>query len=129
MQSRVEWQGETSLIAINSDNQSIELDWDNGPNPMQITLQMVGSCAIADVVIGLKEREFTKVWVELEATRVDTTPRHFSSIKMVFHVTGNAPQKLVERIAIKAVEKYCSVAHSLHPDIEITTAAIVHSID
>ena len=60
MQGKVEWVGGKNLVGTNSNGQSIEMDWDDGPSPMQITLQMVGACSLVDVVIGLKERVFSK---------------------------------------------------------------------
>ena len=106
--------------------QQIELDWDNGPTPMQLALQMVGACALADVVIGLKERPFSKAWVELDSTRASETPRRFLSITMEFHVVGDVPVKLLERVVDKTLEKYCSVSSSLHPDIPIEWKVVLH---
>ena len=87
---------------------------------------MVGACALADVVIGLKERPFTKVWVELDSTRATEAPRRFLSITMVFHVVGDVPVKLLERVVDKTLEKYCSVSSSLNPDIPIGFSVVVH---
>ena len=106
--------------------QQIELDWDNGPTPMQLALQMVGACALADVVIGLKERPFSKAWVELDSTRASEAPRRFLSITMEFHVVGDVPVKLLERVVDKTLEKYCSVSSSLNPDIPIEWKVVLH---
>ena len=70
---------------------------------MQLTLQMVGACSLVDVVIGLKERAFTNAWVDLDSTRAETSPRRFTSITMVYHVVGDVPQKLVERVVAKSL--------------------------
>ena len=129
MQGRVEWRGCSSAVGVTSAGQEIELDWDNGPSPMQLALQMVGACALADVVIGLKDRPFTKVWVALDSTRAPTAPRRFLSITMVFHVVGTVPVKLLERIVDKTLEKYCSVSSSLNHDIPIDWKVEVHSSD
>ena len=105
MQGRVEWTGGTSLNGINAAGQSISMDWETGPSPMQLTLQMVGACSLVDVVVGLKERPFSDAWVELDSTRAETTPRRFTSITMVYHVVGDVPQKLVERVVAKSPRK------------------------
>ena len=84
MQGRVEWTGGTTLNGINAAGQSISMDWETGPSPMQLTLQMVGACSLVDVVIGLKERPFSDAWVELDSTRAETAPRRFTSITMVY---------------------------------------------
>ena len=126
MQGRVEWTGGTSLNGINAAGQSISMDWETGPSPMQLTLQMVGACSLVDVVIGLKERPFSDAWVELDSTRAETTPRRFTSITMVYHVVGDVPQKLVERVVAKSHEKYCSVSASLDPEMVIDWRVEIH---
>jgi len=125
MQGRVEWTGGNGLICTNSNQQSIELDWENGPSPMQITLQMIGACSLVDVVIGLKDRQFTKVWVELDSTRAETTPRVFQTVEMTYHVEGDVPEKLLERIVVKSHEKYCSVSN-MFTDVALTSKVVVH---
>ena len=126
MQGRVEWTGGTSLNGINAAGQSISMDWETGPSPMQLTLQMVGACSLVDVVIGLKERPFSGAWVELDSTRAETAPRRFTSITMVYHVVGDVPQKLVERVVAKSHEKYCSVSASLDPEMAIDWRVEIH---
>ena len=127
MQGTVEWTGGKNMVGINSNGQRIEMNWEEGPSPMQLALQMVGACSIVDVVIGLKEREFSKVWVDMDSTRNDESPRYFTSIHMVYHVAGDVPQKLVERVVHKSHEKYCSVSNSLRDDCKITSEVIIHS--
>ena len=127
MQGTVEWTGGKNMVGINSNGQRIEMNWEEGPSPMQLALQMVGACSIVDVVIGLKEREFSKVWVDMDSTRNDESPRFFTSIHMVYHVVGDVPQKLVERVVHKSHEKYCSVSNSLRDDCKITSEVIIHS--
>ena len=125
MQGRVEWTGGDGLLCTNSNGQSLELDWENGPSPMQVTLQMIGACSLVDVVIGLKERPFTKVWVELDSTRAETSPRVFKTVEMIYHVKGDVPEKLLERIVEKSHEKLCSVSN-MFVDVEVTSSVVVH---
>ena len=127
MQGTVEWTGGKNMVGINSSGQRIEMNWEEGPSPMQLVLQMVGACSIVDVVIGLKEREFSKVWVDMDSTRNDESPRYFTSMHMVYHVVGDVPQRLVERVVHKSHEKYCSVSNSLRDDCKITSEVIIHS--
>ena len=126
MEGRVEWTGGTNLIGVNSNEQIIEIDWENGPSPMQIALQSIGACSIVDVVIGLKDRNFSKVWVELSSTRNDEPPRYFTTIHMTYHVVGDVPKKLVERVVEKSHEKYCSVSQSIRKDCKITHETVIH---
>ena len=86
---------------------------------------MIGACSLVDVIIGLKERQFTKVWVELDSTRAETTPRVFKTVEMIYHVEGDVPEKLLERIVAKSHEKYCSVSN-MFTDVTLTSKVIVH---
>ena len=129
MQGRVEWTSGTEMVGINASGQRIEMDWETGPSPMQLTLQMVGACSLVDVVIGLKDRAFTKAWVDLDSTRAEASPRRFVTMTMVYHVVGDVPQKLVERIVEKSHEKYCSVSNSLDPSIAIDWRVELHDSD
>ena len=69
MRAKVHWTGGTKLDCQNERGQSIDVDWEGGPSPMQIFLQMIGACSIVDVVVGHKNREFGEVWVDLDAER------------------------------------------------------------
>lgn len=126
MQSKVEWFGEHGLKCTNSEGQSLDLDWENGPSPMQVTLQMVGACSLVDIVIGLKERPFSKVWVELDSVREEQSPRVFTSIEMTYHIAGDIPRTLVERIVAKSHEKYCSVSNMLNKSVNISWTVEMH---
>jgi len=93
---------------------------------MQIFLQMIGACSIVDVVVGLKNRDFGDVWVDLDADRRTEYPRSFTKVRMVYHVEGDVPEKLIRRTIEKSHEKYCSVSNSLRPDIEISWDLVLH---
>ena len=125
----MEWTSGTGMVGINASGQRIKMDWETGPSPMQLTLQMVGACSLVDVVIGLKDRAFTKAWVDLDSTRAEASPRRFVTMTMVYHVVGDVPQKLVERIVEKSHEKYCSVSNSLDPSIAIDWRVELHDSD
>ena len=126
MQGRVEWTGGNGLLCTNSNQQSLEMDWEDGPSPMQVTLQMIGACSLVDVIVGLKDRQFTKAWVELDSTRAETTPRVFETVEMIYHVEGDVPEKLLERIVAKSHEKYCSVSN-MFTEVKMTSSVVVHS--
>ncbi|MCP2504308.1 MAG: OsmC family protein [Candidatus Poseidoniaceae archaeon] len=125
MQGRVEWTGGNGLLCTNSNQQSLEMDWEDGPSPMQVTLQMIGACSLVDVIVGLKDRNFSKAWVELDSTRAETTPRVFETVEMIYHVEGDVPEKLLERIVAKSHEKYCSVSN-MFTEVKMTSSVVVH---
>ena len=126
MRAKVTWTGGTQLDCENEQGQSIDVDWEDGPSPMQIFLQMIGACSIVDVVVGLKNREFGQVWVDLDAERREEYPRSFTKVNMTYHVEGDVPEKLVRRTIEKSHEKYCSVSNSLDRNIEIVWDLVLH---
>ena len=121
MRGEVKWTGETSFLGINDAGQEVAYDWNNGPSPMQVCLQMVGACSMVDVVHGLERREVKSAIVELQAERAPEPPRSFTKIHMIYKVSGNdIPQKMVERLIKSSHEKYCSVSNTFSDDVEIT---------
>jgi putative redox protein len=58
----------------------------------------------------------------LVAERAPGDPRRLVKVDLRFHVRGDVPRDRVERAVALSREKYCSVWHSLRPDIAFTTA-------
>lgn len=127
MKGSVTWNGESNLTCTNAAGKSVEIDWKNGPTPMDLTLQMIAGCSIVDVVVGMKDRQLDECWVELEAERAEEAPRVFTKVEMVYHVKGQVPQKLVERVVAKSHEKYCSVSNMIHHTADITWRVELHN--
>ncbi|MCH1423008.1 MAG: OsmC family protein [Candidatus Poseidoniaceae archaeon] len=127
MQGRVEWTGANGLQCTNSNQQSLQLDWEDGPSPMQVTLQMVAACSVVDVITGLKDRSFSEVWVDIDSSRAEQSPRVFKTIQLTYHVKGDVPLKLVERIVEKSHEKYCSVSNML-TEVDISSTIVLHDV-
>ena len=67
----VTWKEET--IAICSDTRGNEMlcDWENenSLSPVQIMVQMVGVCSMAEIVVGMKEREFDSLSIGIDYER------------------------------------------------------------
>ena len=127
MKGEVHWTGGSKMACFNDAKDRLDLDWNDGPSPMQVMLQSVGACTIADIVTGLKDRPFTEVWLELDAERRAESPRHFTRLHMVYHVKGEVPEKLLHRLIEKSHSTYCSASTSLRTDVEITWGAEIHA--
>lgn len=126
MYGRVDWTGGDTVACTNERGDRLDLNWEDGPTPMQVVMQMIGACSTADLVLGLKERSFSEVWVEMDGTRAESVPKVFTDIHMVYHVRGDVPLKLVERIVAKSHEKYCTVSQ-MFVDVNMTHACEVHN--
>ena len=63
MLGRVEWKGGSKVDCFNELGDRLEIDWNNGPSPVQVTLQMIGACSLADIQTGPKDRTIDKIWI------------------------------------------------------------------
>src|SRR5437899_4377840 len=84
-------------------------------SPMEMVLMGLCGCTATDVVSILrKKREpFTGLEVRAEAERAQQPPTVYTSIKLIFTVTGQASRKAVEDAVRLSEEKYCSVSAML----------------
>ena len=101
------------------------VDGDNAtaPGPMLHLLLAAASCSAADVVdILAKMREkLTSLEVEAWGDRRDEPPRRYIALRLRFKVRGESLSEAKVRRAIDlSLEKYCSVVHSLAPDIPVS---------
>jgi putative redox protein len=127
MANTVEWIQESKISCKNAIGDEIIMDWEHGPSPVQLLLQSIAACSIVDVIGGLSQREVKRVWIDIDAERAETSPRRLTTLAMTYHVEGEVPSKLVERLVKMSHEKYCSVSNSLREDIKITWQVEIHS--
>jgi putative redox protein len=100
----------------------IDADNAEAPGPMLQLLMAAASCSGADVVdILAKMREkLTSMEIEAWGDRRDGAPRRYTALRLHFRVRGEALDEAKVRRAIDlSLEKYCSVLHSLAPDIPV----------
>jgi putative redox protein len=127
VEARVNWtQGEQFVgkgtsghaLVIDSDRQS-----NTAPGPMELVLTALCGCTATDVVSILrKKREpFTALEVRAEAERAQEPPTIYTSIKLIYTVSGPVAQKAVEDAVRLSEEKYCSVSAMLKKSAVITT--------
>jgi putative redox protein len=108
-----------------ADGPATTIDGDNAeaPGPMLTLLLAAGACSGSDVVSILQKMRQAPnaLRIELAGTRRETDPRRYTAIHLRYHVTGDGLDEGRVRRAIElSLEKYCSVIHSLAPDIRVT---------
>lgn len=94
-----------------------------GPSPMVTLLLAAAACSGADVVLILEKMRagLTALRIEARGTRRAEEPRRFVGIHFAFHLSGTALDDAGARRAVDlSLRKYCSVVHSLAPDVAIT---------
>lgn len=104
---------------------STVVDGDNetAPGPMLTLLVAAASCTASDVVIILEKMRVVlhEFRIEASGVRREQEPRRYVSMHLEYHLRGDGLDEAKARRAIElSVTKYCSVMHSLAPDIAIT---------
>ena len=92
--------------------------------PMELLLVALGSCTAVDVVSILKKKrqQVSDYRVEVRGTRRDEHPRAFTRIEVRHVVRGRGVSEAAVASAVELSEtKYCSVAATLRPGVEIVT--------
>jgi putative redox protein len=105
---------------------SLVLDGDgaDAPTPVQALAFALAGCMAIDLVLILRKGRYEvgSLRARLRGERAESDPRRFLRIALHFVVAGDAPDDRVERALALSRETYCSVWHSLRPDIELTTS-------
>ena len=95
-----------------------------GPNPVQTLAFALAGCMAMDVLLVIQRGRFRleALRVHLVAERAPSDPRRILKVEVRFSLTGQIPPDRVERAIQLSRDSYCSVWHSLRPDIELTTS-------
>ena len=94
-----------------------------GPSPTDHLLLAAAGCMAADVIdiLGKSRVPVESFEVQVEGRRAEKPPRRFTSIAMSFRLRGptSADRPKVERAVNLSRETYCSVLHTLRPDLDL----------
>jgi len=97
-------------------------DQRSAPSPVELLLVALGSCTATDVasILKKKRQQVTSYVIEVTGTRRDDYPRKYTSMKVHHILTGKSISAKAVAQAIELSEtKYCSVAATLRPTVEI----------
>ena len=98
-----------------------------GPSPVQMLALGLAGCMSIDIVDIIRKgrHPLTAFRTTIGADRAAEPPRRLLAVRLHFHIHGAVPEAAVERAINLSREKYCSVWHSLRPDIELATSFAV----
>ena len=104
---------------------TIRMDGDGGlgPSPVVLLLLSAASCSGCDVVVILEKMrvKLSAFRIEAAGTRRTDDPKRLTALHLTYHLAGTDLDEAKARRAIDlSIEKYCSVIHSLAPDIVLT---------
>ena len=124
-EARLKWvDGERFVVSASSGHAIVsDASSATAPNPMELVLMALCGCTASDVVSILrKKREpFTGVEVRAEAERAPEPPRVYTSVKLIYTVSGTVTRKAVEDAVRLSEQKYCSVSAMLKSTTRIAT--------
>ena len=121
----LEWLGDNRLRGRTA---GLELVMDSppvaGPSPVQTLAFALAGCMAMDVLVVMRRGRFDlkSLTARLVAERAPSDPRRIVSADLRFTLAGEVPEDRVARAIQLSREKYCSVWHSMRPDIELTTS-------
>ena len=100
-------------------------DRKSAPTPMEMLLTAVGACTAVDVISILekKRQNITDYRVEVMGERREEYPRAFTKMNVHHIVYGrNVSEQAVAQAIELSDTKYCSVAATVRPTVEILTS-------
>lgn len=116
------WLGDLRFQAVSA-KASITIDGDStaGPSPVQALVFALAGCMAADVVFILTKgrHDVRALRARLNAERAQQNPHRLLKVNLHFDLEGAVPGDAVQRAISLSREKYCSVWHSLNPDIDL----------
>jgi putative redox protein len=117
------------FLGITPSGHALPLDTDShrssAPSPVELLLVALGSCTATDVasILAKKRQHVTSYAVEVTGQRRDEYPRSYTSMKVHHILTGRSISAKAVADAIELSEtKYCSVAATLRPTVEIQSS-------
>lgn len=114
------------LYFIGTTQRGYEVEFDvryeEGCSPTETLLLSLAGCLSIDVVHILRKMrcEIKSYEIYAEGTRKPDPPQYYTSFDMMIRIAGQGiTSKKMDRAIALSREKYCSVYHSLRPDIQI----------
>jgi putative redox protein len=101
----------------------MDSDGEAGPSPTQTLLLSLAGCMGVDVRMILEKSRVPveSLEIDVEGDRVENPPRRFRSLRLTYRLRGpgDGDQGKLERAVELSREKYCSVLHTLRPDLDL----------
>lgn len=122
----VEWEGDLRFAATGASGSAVTLDGNRtaGPSPMEALLLGLATCMAADVAEILTKMRvpFSGLAVRAEGDRRPEPPRYYTAIRLIYETEGlpGSDAEKLQRAVDLSREKYCSVLHTLRPDVDVS---------
>ena len=129
MKATVRFVSDDLFLGITPSGHAMALDTDSqrssAPSPVELLLVALGSCTATDVasILAKKRQRVTSYVIEVTGERRADYPRRYTTMKVHHILTGRSISPKAVAHAIELSEtKYCSVAATLRPTVEILSS-------
>jgi len=126
VKATVKFVSEDLFLGVTPSGHAMVLDTDSqrsiASSPVELLLVALGSCTATDVasILSKKRQQVTSYVIEVTGKRRDEYPRSYRSMRVHHILTGKSISAKAVAHAIELSEtKYCSVAATLRPTVEI----------
>mgnify|MGYP003341930463 CR=1 FL=1 len=92
------------------------------PNPVQFLMTSLAACMGIDVIGILRKKRLkvTSYAIDMHGERAEHPPRRYTRITLTHRLVGQGiPRKAVEDAIRLSTDTYCSVHHTLRPDLPV----------
>lgn len=117
--------GHSQVLDVNHERAS-------AATPVELLLIALGSCTAVDVISILKKKrqDVTSYRVEVRGQRREEYPRRFTRMEVRHIIRGrNIAPEAVERAIELSETKYCSVAATFKPTVEIVSSYEITEVE
>lgn len=120
------WEGGLRFEAVGKAGVPVLVDGDGkvGISPVEALAVSLAGCMAADVVdiAGRMRLSLEELAVRVEGDRWADPPRRYTALRLEFRAAGVPPadRDKLQRAVDLSKEKYCSVLHTLRPDLELS---------
>jgi len=98
------------------------------PSPVAVLCESVAACAAIDVVLILEKgrQDVRGLSISIQNGRAEGQPGYLTGLRFEFFIDGDVDVAKARRAIGLSFEKYCSVYHSLRPDIDLEWSLILN---
>jgi putative redox protein len=129
LKATVQFVSDDLFIGTSPSGHAMVLDTDkarsSAPSPVELLMLALGSCTATDVasILVKKRQRVTRYVIEVTGERREEFPRKFTWMKVHHILTGRGLSQTAVAHAVELSDtKYCSVAASLRPGVEIQSS-------
>jgi len=134
MEANVHWNSKLSFTGnIRGHETQMDTTFENGslnrgPNPKELLLNSISACAGMDVasILEHQKEKLLTLDINVKAELTKTIPSYFSSIKLIFKLSGDLKNEASIKACEASMTKYCGVSYMLGKVCPITYDVILN---